>query len=441
MEKHPATFELAKKSAIKRLELPIPTNPVVMAALRALYAGGPRNRWLPDSCGRPYYRYDARDGRVTLFFKPPPDFGSRFNLSKAIYYTPRPAFIYSGSLRAAVQGMSVETADVFLILMARIAKLRDPARDIARISLDEIAQLRGVNLRHGSAQKLHDDFKKEILRLADLCLTMTWRDYAGGGSVTYGKQIPDRLLDIVDIEYKQGQETWTALRFRCGQALSHFLNPDGLRWIGYYSRSLLALNPYHEAFTKKLGTYWTMVGVIAGKKGRPARATPNTILDFCGEEIHWRNPGFTVDAFFKGLDRLAEIGVISDADITEPPSRIKGYFKKWLEIPITVTLSDKIWSIREKSTGISHHGQKSPKEQGRPQITAVPMPRCAGDLIDNPRLIRQFRTDYYLHQDELAHALDISRQTLSNYERGLRILPEDKAIKILQIWQRKAKAD
>lgn len=177
------------------------------------------------------------------------------------------------------------------------------------------------------------------------------------------------------------------------------------------------------------------------KKGRPARATPNTILDFCGEEIHWRNPGYTVDAFFKGLDRLAEIGVISDADITEPPSRIKGYFKEWLEIPITVTLSDKIWSIREKSTGISHHGQKSPKEQDRPQITAVPMPRCAGDLIDNPRLIRQFRTDYYLHQDELAHTLDISRQTLSSYERGLRILPEDKAIKILQIWQRKAKAD
>ena len=212
MEKNPSTFELAKKSTIKKLELPIPTNPVVMAALRALYAGGPRNRWLPDSFGRPYYRYNARDGRVTLFFTPPPDFGSRFDLSKAMYYTPRLALIYSGSLRAAVQGMSVETTDVFLILMARIAQLRDPARDIAKISLDEIAQFRGVNLRHGSAQNLHDDFKKEILRLADLCLTMTWRDYEGGGSVTYGRQIPDRLLDIVDIEYKQGRETWTALR-------------------------------------------------------------------------------------------------------------------------------------------------------------------------------------------------------------------------------------
>ena len=100
---------------------------------------------------------------------------------------------------------------------------------------------------------------------------------------------------------------------RCGQSLSHFLNPDGLRWIGYYSRSLLELSPYHEAFTKKLATYWTMVGIIAGEKGSPARATPNTILDFCGEDINWRNPGHAVDAFFKALDRLLEIGVISDA--------------------------------------------------------------------------------------------------------------------------------
>jgi len=56
-----------------------------------------------------------------------------------------------------------------------------------------------------------------------------------------------------------------SVALRCGQALSHFLNPDGLRWIGYYSRSLLALNPYHEAFTKKLGTYWTMVASLPGK--------------------------------------------------------------------------------------------------------------------------------------------------------------------------------
>lgn len=426
---------IGQKGMVKRHELPMPTNPVIMAALRALYAGGPQNRWRPDSLGRPYYRYDARDGNITIFFKPPPDFGSRFDLSKALYYTPRLAFIHSGSLRAAVQEMSVETADIFLILMACIARLRDPARDIARISLEEIARFRGVALRHGSSRNLYEDFKREILCLSDLCLTMNWRDYAGGGSIAYGKQIPDRLLDIVDVEYKRGRDNWTALRFRCGQALSHFLSPDGLRWVGYYSRSLLELNPYQEAFTKKLGTYWTMVGVVAGKKGRPARATPGTILDFCGEEIHWRNPGQTVDAFFRGLDRLAEIGVISDAQITEPPNRIKGYFREWLELPITVTLSDKIWSIRDKAKKIAHAGRKMQ------QVTAAIMPGSAGDLIGNPRLIRQFRADYYLHQAELAHALNISRQTLSRYERGLRDLPEDKAFKIIQIWQKKTGAN
>jgi DNA-binding XRE family transcriptional regulator len=442
MGKHSPVPESIEKSAIKNRELPVPTSPVIMAALRALYAGGPQNRWRPDSFGRPYYRYNSRDGNITLFFKPPPDFGNRFDLSKAMYYTPRLAFIHSGSQRAAVHGMSVETADIFLILMASIARLRNPTRDIARIGLDEIARLRGVALRHGSVQNLYDDFKAEILRLSDLCLSMTWRDYAGGGSVTYGKQIPDRLLDIVDVEYKKGRETWTALGFRCGQALSHFLSPDGLRWIGYYSRSLLKLSPYHEAFTKKLGTYWTMVGVVAGKKGLSPRATPRTILDFCGEEINWRNPGHTVDAFFKALDRLVEIGVLADARITEPSSRIKGYFKEWLEIPITVTLSERIWRIRDKAKRpLSHQKRMARLEPARQPIPATKAPGTTQALTENPLLIRQFRTDYYLHQAELARALGISRQTLSRYERGLHLLPVETALKILQIWQKKAKAD
>ena len=53
-------------------------------------------------------------------------------------------------------------------------------------------------------------------------------------------------------------------------------------------------------------------------------------------------------------------------------------------------------------------------------------------------IIRQFRADYFLRQDELAKALGVTRQTLSKYERGLHPLPEDKAIRILHIWQRKA---
>ena len=41
-----------------------------------------------------------------------------------------------------------------------------------------------------------------------------------------------------------------------------------------------------------------------------------------------------------------------------------------------------------------------------------------------------------LRQEELAGSLGVTRQTLSGYERGLRPLPEDKAIVLLDIWQR-----
>ena len=419
---------------------PIPVNPLVHSALRAIYAGGPKSKWTTDLYRRPLYKYETTGGRVTFFLAPSPDIGSRFQHSIALYYTrTRLGVMYYESLRNAVHNLSVETADVLLILMSKIAELRDPGRDIARISFKDIAQFRGVNLRHGSSQNLYEDFKQEVSRLADMRLTMSWKDYKTGGEITFGKEQPDRLLDILDIEYKGGSKKWTAFRFRCGQALSHFLDPDGLRWIGYYSPALFRLNPYHDAFTKKMGTYWTMVGVVAGKKGTSARATPSTILDFCGEDINWRNPGHTVDIFFKAFDRLQEIGVIADVEITEPPSRTKGYFKEWLEMPITATLSEKLWRIRERAELPTRNIRRTQIHHGNQSASIRKMPRSSQELIENPHLIKKFRTDHYLHQAELARALGVSRQTLSNYERSLRSIPVDKAVKIFQIWQRKVR--
>ena len=215
----------------KKKRLPVPINPVIHSALRAIYAGGSKNRWLSDTYGRPFYQYETKAGTIKFSFAPPPDFGNRFHPTIAMHYTPRLGFIYSGSLRNVVKGLSVETADVFLILMSRIAELQDPINGIARISLEEIAKMRGVRLRHGSAQNLYEDFKQEVLRLSDLRLSMSWRDYKTGGEVTFGRERPDRLLDIIDIEYKHEGSGWTSFRFRCGQALSHFLDHRGLFWI------------------------------------------------------------------------------------------------------------------------------------------------------------------------------------------------------------------
>ena len=421
--------------------LPIPISPLIHSALRAIYAGGPKSMWESDLYGRPLYKYETRAGHVTFFFAPPPDFGNRFHHSIALYYTPRLDFIYSGSLRNAVHNLSVETADVFLILMSRIAELQDPRRGIARISLDDIAQLRGVRLRHGSRQNLYEDFKQEVLRLADMRLTMSWRDYKTGGEITFGKERPDRLLDILDIEYKYGGERWTSFSFRCGQALSHFLDPDGLFWIGYYSKFLLRLSPYHDAWTKKLGTYWIIVGTVAEKKGTLPSATPRTILNFCGEDINWRHPGQTVDAFIEEHQRLEDLGVIESIPVLEPVARSRGYFNDWLNTALTVKLSEELWQV-----AVAKKRAKLPLRQKRlirsrkyrQESPSSNIPKTVEDLIANQTIIRQFRADTYLRQAELAKALGVTRQTLSNYERGLHPLPEDKAIRIIDIWHRKA---
>ena len=417
-----------ERSVPDRGELAVPTNPVIMAALRAIYAGGPKNRWKSDSYGRPYYRHAARDGSVSLFFDSPPDFKSRFHP----YYiaTPRMDFVYAGKIRQIVSGLSVETADVFLILMSRIAGLHDPVNGVARIGLEEIARLRGVNLRHGRSRTLFEDFRQEVLRLADMRLTLLWKDYRGGGTVSLGRERPDRLLDLLDMEHERDGRTWTAFRFRCGQALSHFLDPEGLRWIGYYSRALLRLNPYTDAFTKKLGTYWIMLGIIAGKKGQQPAATPKTILDFCGEAVHGQAPGRTVDAFIRAHERLADIGVLESLPVLEPPDRGRGYFGEWLDRPLTVRLSDRLWRIRKATrTGFS------PKRRRKREAPALE-PSTARELQANPALIRQLRAERRMRQDELAGSLGVTRQTLSGYERGLRPLPEDKAIVLLDLWQR-----
>ncbi len=433
--------EYSASAASSPDELPIPASPVIHATLRALYAGGPKSRWETDAYGCPHYRYRSRDGSIVFSFAPAPDFGGRFHPSIAMYYTPRLGFIHTGRLRDTVRNLSVETADVFLILMARIAQLRDPERDIARISFEEISRLRNVRIRHGSTQTLYEDFKQEVLRLADLRLFMTWRDYTGGGTITFGKERPDRLLDILDVEQRKDRDTWRAFRFRSGQALAHFLNPEGLRWIGYYSKSLLQLSPYHEGFAKKLGTYWIMVGTAAGKKGALPRATPKTILDFCGEAVNWRNPGQTVDSFIGAHERLEEIGVLEGLPVLEPATRSRGYFRDWLETALTVKLSENLWRIsdaRERAKRSRQWKRKVRKRKSPQQAIAFRIPETPGEIQKNPRVIRQFRTDYLLHQDELARTLGVTRQTLSYYERALRPLPEDKAARILQLWKQKA---
>ena len=194
--------------------------------------------------------------------------------------------------------------------------------------------------------------------------------------------------------------------------------------------------------TKKLGTYWILVGTVAGKKGTLPSATPKTILSFCGEEINWKHPGHTVDAFIEAHQRLEDLGVIESIPVLEPTARSRGYFEEWLNTALTVKLSEDLWRIadRKERPRLPHSRKPSVRKKKYRQASPLNIPRTAQDIIADQKLIRQFRADHYLRQEELARALGVTRQTLSNYERGLHALPEETAVRLLRIWRQKVES-
>ena len=66
--------------------------------------------------------------------------------------------------------------------------------------MQDIAEQRGVNLRNGSKGKLLEDLRKHVAYIAELRLSMSWRDYKRGATTVFGARQADRLLDIVAVE-------------------------------------------------------------------------------------------------------------------------------------------------------------------------------------------------------------------------------------------------
>ncbi|MCG8455198.1 MAG: helix-turn-helix transcriptional regulator, partial [Holophagales bacterium] len=407
----------------------IPVNPPLQATLRAIYSGGRGERWAKDDYGRPFFAHETRDGVVQVFF----DFEN----------VPEETAI--GALMMAVSELSVETADVFLILMSRIAELRDPSRDLAQIRLEEIADHRSVRLRRGHRSILLADLYDEVLRLADLRLTMRWKDYREGGTVHFGEEKPDRLFDIVDVSYEHSGRRLKGFSYRCGQALAYFLQRDSLRWVGRYSRALLELNPRREGFTKKVGTYWAVIGVIAGRNGREPVASIRSLLDFCGEPPNFRNPNRTVDRLIEAHVRLQEIGLLEEIPRLEPEERKKGYFDAWLDAPRRVRLSRDLWRVMQASDRARLPSDRRPRVMGAggarsftQQVLPLGMPESEEDLIANPLLIGALRKQLGLRQEDLGKLLDVSRKTIGRYEQGRRQLPHPLATRLLELWRARA---
>ncbi len=138
--------------------LAIPVNPLGIAVLRGCYSRD--SDWNADpSTTRRYYDYERKDGHITLEL-----------------HSPARPIAGVAAITDAVKSLSVETADVFLILLARIASLPDP-RGIVRMNIEEIAGLLGVRRRHGSIEELSKNLHEHLSALARIQLTMIWKDY------------------------------------------------------------------------------------------------------------------------------------------------------------------------------------------------------------------------------------------------------------------------
>ncbi len=414
--RHPAgeVSEAVERMAPPAETVPVPISPSLMATVEGIYG---TRRWYPNGDGAPQFDYVSRDGsgRITLTFARQPEATDGVT-----------------ALWEAVKSLNTETVDILLLLVSRLAELPDPRKDTVYMRLEEIAEARGVSVREGSSGKLHDDFREQILRLADLRLSIQWTNLVDDDTIDFARDRPAHLLSIVDYTRRRQGTTWRAFEFSCGPALACFMRQDDLRLVGEYSKALLRLSPHNDSVTKRVGTFYSFVGTGAAKAGVAITVTARALLKFIGLEPDLEHPGRTVDAVVRAHNRLHEINILAQPSDWEPPARGKGFFDDWLDEPRSVFLSTMlIPQLRGEGASLP----------SLPQPAAdVTCPADPADLCARPELIRAFCKKYGILLQELAVAVGVTPSSITRYSQGKRPLPPAIATQIHALWRTKERA-
>lgn len=297
--------------------LAIITGPVVGQTVRAIY--NPQE-WIADSEGKPVYQYRGGRNHLSLCFHHPPELADT-----------------AAALWEHVSQLSPETVDVFLVLLNKLVQLRYSG-DTACVRMDELAEYRGVKVRGGKAGNLYDDLLRDVKLIADLRLTMVWK--VDGGTLSFGKDLPEALIRIQDWEFKRGSRIRKAFTFQAGMPLEPFLGRDRSPLVGYCSRRLLGLDPHRDSLAKKIGVYWTLQAVVGATHRTFQKVRVGTILDYCGKSLNPNRPGDAVKQVFAAFRKLENIGLIPGVPSTlAPKDRDRGYFDRWLEQMITIEVN------------------------------------------------------------------------------------------------------
>jgi hypothetical protein len=318
--------DFLEERGLKVEKFAVPSDPVTWQVIRGLNR---KQDWVQDEQGELTYTCRGNKGHLILSFNHSPQ---EEDIDIAIW--------------EYVKHLSVETVDVFLILLNKIASIWGyKPGDRASITMEKIAQQRGVQHRGGSKKNLHDHLLRDIKLIADLRLTMVWKHL--DETLTFGKDLPEPLIHITDWEYEGRGRKLKAFRFRPGEPLGHFLFHEKGRLVMYICKRLLDLDPYRDALAKKIGVYLSFLGVsAAGNRSQPT-VKVETILNFCGEDPNYKRPKDTVEKVRAAFQKLADIALIPCVpEELEPQDKGRGYINRWLEQVLTIEINPHLLTIR-----------------------------------------------------------------------------------------------
>lgn len=401
----------------------IPSSPLTQGAIRAIYAAQDPGGWGTDAIGRPTFEHERRDGTII------------FSIEDADTTSP------SELIASLIGSLNVETADIFLILLARIAELDSPADETFLISLDELAKERGVYSRSGSREALLEDLHQHVLSLTRIRLSMVWTDYEqkGHAKIRFGADQPDHLLHLVDILSQKPGTKKRGYSIRPGQALAHFLKRDGLRWLTPFSKVLLQLNPHKQSLAKRIGTYLSLIAPIAHYKGQTPSVSLRKVLEFCAERPQPGRHRRTVDRVISAYQTLQDIGLLAQIPDLEPTDKRSGYFDRWLDLPRVIVLHPHLQNVLSAAPS-AQSGPRilfdEPADENEPTQLTLKLPETtAQSFVEKPQLITDLQRKLKLSsQSLLAQQLECSARSLRRYINGTRPVPAPLASVMADLW-------
>jgi len=415
----------------------IPNNPLVAAAIAALFKGGDGARglmggWSADAEGRLTYRHLGKRGGQIVIYPDPAAVIARHNGSDL------------NKQWAFVEGFSALTVDVLLAILAQICepgvgnKPKFPLLAPVPITAAAILRYKGLRRWGSEGAELRRRVDEEILRLQGLRFDVhqfpAWDPGLNRWNAKGVSVIGDRLFDIVDSQTIQAggeirsrsEIVWLT---RIGHWSQWWMNAQAKVWLGAIPQRILEFdhrrNRGSAVMAKKISLNTMVLWGAVRSRGSMDRRVDHLLEDIGelpvleGRDSHWG--GRVRDRFDEAVLQLQEDGIFGHVEWPaghEPggADRVKGWVEAWL--------SSKILLTRPGAFGENALVLHRKKRRRMAKTAKQPVELRRGSVIRDMRVKRN------ISQTRLADELGISAAYLSQVENEKRAVSKHLLVRI-----------